>query len=222
VPFALHANIADDAHAIDGLAANDIATIAQLGQPGALAVDFRNLTHVPPGIADGDDGFNFTTSAPLVLNGGVLSLGTVTHDNLGAGSVDGSNIVDGSVDARHLAVGAVGAAQLADHAVTSSHIVDGAIGSAQLANGTVHAAHLAANRTELFTVTAVGCASTSLGTVTLASTCEVTTCSSSQSVRGCDGVCRSIQVIGPGGGIVITHPSTTCSNAPIGFLVPLD
>jgi hypothetical protein len=148
---------------------NDARTRLLQQNIGSAQVAVANVSGLPAGIADGDQGTNITATAPLSLSAGTLSLSPLSSGNISDGSVSGT--AAGGI----LATGATAAVTSGGTVSINSRVVaDGTITGAMASNLT--AADVAG--VNLYATASVDCGDAS-GTLTTSSFCR-RTCA-----RGC-------------------------------------
>lgn len=172
-----HALDAASADAVGGLTDAELVSAAALAASGGPAVAWENLTSLPAGIADGDDGNVLSIGAGLTRTGVTLSVSALT----------GASIVDGTI----------GTNQIADDTLTSSHLAS--LGGADFAADSLAGADFAQTsftstdvvRPVVMRVEAQGCALR--GRLTTATTCPQVTCNNGTGGLSCTtGLCGTL------------------------------
>jgi hypothetical protein len=208
VAFADHADDADDADdadALDGL--SDPVTLAALldGSSAGARVAFANVTGVPTGFLDGDDGIAFVPDASFSFEDGVLTLLPRGVSAANVGALDGNRLADASVNATHIAPGTL-----------TANDITGVLPVSKVAAGTfgIDAFSTATTAVEVFEVHVDRC-DAPRGTLQVDSTCtftglqNCTTTFAGNPVNGftdCTGLCRPVN-------------GTSCALPSAGFVV---
>jgi hypothetical protein len=123
------AELALSALRIDGVTDAQLVDISAVA---SLQVAFANLTGLPAGIGDGDNGNVSLLGAGLAVQAGAL--------NVGAGAVVSASVVDASLTSAQVADGAVSTNQLVLLPATNEHLADATLTGANFANGAIAAA----------------------------------------------------------------------------------
>jgi hypothetical protein len=160
-PLVGEADLADD---LGGLASSAYVASGVLGRPGGPPVSFSQLTDVPSGLVDEDNGLVVEdTDDGLLLVQGELSLADVAGDRLAPGSLTGDAVQSDSL----------ASAQVKDGTLTSTHVVDGSLTRAVLSSPLTRSS---VSTEAVFRVTAAGCSAEQQGLLTTKEGCTTDAC----------------------------------------------
>jgi hypothetical protein len=206
---AQHADVADDTDALDTL--GDPATLASLAAAGGPPVAFANVTGVPAGFDDGDDGLVLAPDASFTFVAGTLTLAPGGVPAAQVGPLDAADLADNSVNATHVQPSTIVSADLTG-TLPLTTLAPESFGAAQFGAAQLGAS---ASRVELFEIHVDGC-SLPRGTLQHTPTCTFTSTTpcTLQIINGnpvlgrvdCTGACSTLA-------------TTTCTIPPAGFLV---